>query len=47
MKKEYYTEELEKSSKDKVDALRYQKYYTIGAIILMCLVLIGMYFILN
>ena len=47
MKKEYYTEELERPSKDKMDALKYQKYYTIGAIILMCLVLISMYFILN
>tara|TARA_B100001167_G_C16535040_1_gene196258 strand:- start:159 stop:302 length:144 start_codon:yes stop_codon:yes gene_type:complete len=47
MKKEYYTEELEKSSKDKMDALKHQKYYTTGAIILMGLVLIGMYFILN
>ena len=34
-KKEYYTEELEKLSKDKMEALKYQKYYTAGAIILM------------
>ena len=47
MKKEYYTEELEKSSKDKMDALKHQKYYTGGAIVLMFLVLIGMYLILN
>ena len=47
MKKEYYTEELEKSSKDKMDALKHQKYYTIGSIILMSLVLISMYFLLT
>ena len=45
--KEYYTEELKKSPKDKMRALGYQKYYTGGAIILMILVLIGMYLILN
>ena len=45
--KEYYTEELNKSSKDKIKALRYQKYYTGGAIILMFIVLICMYLILN
>ena len=45
--KEYYTEELKKSPKDKMKALEYQKYYTGGAIILMILVLISMYLILN
>lgn len=45
--KEYYTEELKKSPKDKMKALEYQKYYTGGAIILMFLVLVGMYLILN
>ena len=45
--KEYYTEELKKSPKDKMKALEYQKYYTGGSIILMFLVLIGMYLILN
>jgi len=45
--KEYYTDELKKSSRDKIKALEYQKYYTGGAIILMILVLLGMYMILN
>ena len=45
--KEYYTEELEKLSKEKMEALKYQKYYTGGAVVLMFLVLIGMYLILN
>ena len=45
--KEYYTEELKKSSKDKIRALTYQKYYTGGAIILMFVVLLGMYLVLN
>ena len=45
--KEYYTEELKKSLEDKIKALRYQKYYTGGAIVLMILVLISMYLILN
>jgi hypothetical protein len=44
--KEYYTEELKKSPSDKMKALKYQKYYTGGAIILMFAVLIGMYLIL-
>ena len=44
---EYYTEELKKSSKDKMKALSYQKYYTGGAIILMFVVLICMYLILS
>ena len=28
-KKEYYTEELEKLPKDKMQALKYQKYYSV------------------
>ena len=40
-------EELEKLSKDKMEALKYQKYYTAGAIILMFSVLASMYFLLN
>ena len=45
-KKEYYIDELEKLPKDKMEALKYQKYYTAGAIILMFVVLISMYFLL-
>ena len=45
--KEYYTEELKKSPEKKMQALRYQKYYTGGAIVLMLVVLICMYLILN
>ena len=45
--KEYYTEELKKSPEEKMKALKYQKYYTGGSIVLMFLVLLGMYFILN
>ena len=45
--KEYYTEELNTSIAKKMKALEYQKYYTSGAVILMFLVLIVMYFILN
>ena len=45
-KKEYYIEELKKLPKDKMEALKYQKYYTAGAIILMFVVLISMYFLL-
>ena len=45
--KEYYTEELKKSLEDKIKELRYQKYYTGGAIILMILVLISMYLVLK
>ena len=45
--KEYYTEELEKLPKDKMKALKYQKYYTVGAIVLMFAVLVFMYFILR
>ena len=46
-KKEYYTEELKKLPKDKMEAIKYQKYYTAGAIILMFAVLISMYFLLR
>ena len=45
--REYYTEELKKSPEDKMRTIGYQKYYTIGAIILMLLVLIGTYLVLN
>ena len=45
-KKDYYTEELEKLPKAKMEALKYQKYYTSGAIILMFAVLAFMYFLL-
>ena len=45
--KEYYTDELKKSSEDKIKALGYQKYYTGGAIIFMFVVLVGMYIVLN
>ena len=44
---EYYTEELKKSPADKMRTLKYQKYYTGGAIVLMFAVLIGMYLVLN
>ena len=46
-KKEYYTDELKKSSGEKMKALENQKYYTVGSIILMFLVLVVMYFVLN
>ena len=45
--KEYYTEELQKTPEEKMKALKHQKYYTGGSIVLMFLVLFGMYFILN
>ena len=45
--KEYYTEELKKSHTDKMKALKYQKYYTGGAIIFMFVVLVSMYVVLN
>ena len=45
--KEYYTEELKKSSEDKMKAIRYQKYYTGASVILMAAVLFGMYLILK
>ena len=43
-KKEYYTEELEKLPTDKMKAIKNQKYYTVGSIILMFVVLTSMYF---
>ena len=46
-KKEYYTEELEKSSAEKVREIEHQKYYTGASIVLMFLVLIAMYFVLK
>ena len=46
-KKEFYTEELEKSSEEKIRALEFQKYYTGGSIVLMFLVLLAMYFVLK
>ena len=46
-KKEYYSEELEKSTEDKMRSLEYQKYYTGGSVVLMFLVLFAMYLILN
>ena len=45
--REYYTEELKKPTVDKMKALRYQKYYTGGSIVLMFVVLIFMYLILR
>ena len=45
--KEYYTEELKKSPTDKMKALKYQKYYTGGAIIFMFVVLVSMYVVLK
>ena len=45
--KEYYTEELKKSPEEKMKAIRYQKYYTGGSVILMIIVLFSMYLILN
>ena len=46
-KKEYYTEELKRPIEEKIQAIKNQKYYTAGSIILMMLVLIAMYLILN
>ena len=43
---EYYSAELKKDPKDKMEALKHQKYYTGGAIVLMFLVLVGMYLVL-
>ena len=45
--REYYTEELKKPLEKKMKALRYQKYYTGGSIVLMFVVLVCMYLILN
>ena len=46
-KKEYYTEELEKSPREKMKALQNQKYYTGASIVLMFLVLLVMYIVLK
>ena len=46
-KKEFYTEDMKKLPEEKMTAIKYQKYYTAGSIILMFLVLASMYFILN
>jgi|TARA_B100000959_G_scaffold271404_1_gene319510 hypothetical protein len=46
MKKEYYTEELEKPIDDKSRALKNQKFFTAGSIVIMFLVLTTMYFLL-
>ena len=46
-KKEYYTEELEKSAEDKMRSLESQKYYTGGSVVLMFLVLLALYLVLN
>ena len=45
--KEYYTEELKKSPEEKMKALKHQKYYTVGAIILMFAVLASMFVLLQ
>jgi len=45
--KEYYSEELNKPTKEKMKVLERQKYFTGGAIILMGLVLVAMYLILK
>ncbi len=46
MKKEYYTDELEKPIDDKSRALKNQKFFTAGSIVIMFLVLTTMYFLL-
>ena len=46
-KKEYYTEELKKLPTDKMKAIKNQKYYTVGSIFLMFVVLASMYFLLR
>tara|TARA_B100002003_G_C13880031_1_gene429702 strand:+ start:560 stop:709 length:150 start_codon:yes stop_codon:yes gene_type:complete len=46
-RKEYYTEELEKLPKEKIKAIKNQKYYTVGSIVLMFAVLASMYFLLR
>ena len=45
--KEYYTEELKKSSAEKLNAIKNQKYYTVGSILLMFVILSAMFFILK
>ena len=46
-KKEYYTEELEKSLREKMQGIERQKLYTGGSVALMFLVLLIMYFVLK
>ena len=46
-KKEYYTEELEKSLREKMQGIECQKLYTGGSVALMFLVLLIMYFVLK
>ena len=46
-KKEYYTDEMKKSFRDKMSAIENQKYYTGASIILMFLVLLAMYLVLK
>tara|TARA_B100000686_G_scaffold211661_1_gene218548 strand:- start:1128 stop:1274 length:147 start_codon:yes stop_codon:yes gene_type:complete len=46
-KKEYYREELEKSPEEKLRSIELQKYFTGGAIILMFIILVIMFFVLN
>ncbi len=46
-RKEYYTDEMEKSLEEKIRVLNHQKYYTAGSIVLMFLVLLAMFLILN
>ena len=46
-KKEYYREELEKSSREKMQSIERQKFYTGGSIVLMFLVLLIMYLVLK
>ena len=41
------TGQLEKTSEQKHRAIKYQKYYTGGSIVLMFLVLVAMYLVLN
>ena len=45
--REYYTEELKKPLDKKMKAIKFQKYYTGGSIVLMFVVLACMYLILN
>jgi hypothetical protein len=45
--REYYTEELKKPLEKKMKAIKFQKYYTGGSIVLMFAVLACMYLILN
>tara|TARA_Y100000590_G_scaffold142223_1_gene163187 strand:+ start:301 stop:450 length:150 start_codon:yes stop_codon:yes gene_type:complete len=44
---EYYAKELQTPLKDKLKAIAYQKYYTVGSIILMFVVLAVMFLMLG